>query len=92
MVLFDENSRTRRSDIDLSCNGSTVRPCDWQIFFVSICHSVDALFHRDLNIYRECKECPSSKTSQDRQSAERLWKLSEEMTNLQDALKEIRNN
>ncbi|CAF0849538.1 unnamed protein product [Adineta ricciae] len=42
--------------------------------------------------FSECKECPSSKTSQDRQSAERLWKLSEEMTNLRDALKEIRNN
>jgi hypothetical protein len=39
----------------------------------------------------DCKERLSSKASRDEQSAERLWKLSEEMTQLNDALKEVRD-
>ncbi|CAF3571608.1 unnamed protein product [Adineta steineri] len=42
--------------------------------------------------FKECKEYPSSKTSLDQQAAKRLWKLSEEMTHLDDALKYVRNN
>ncbi|CAF1069588.1 unnamed protein product [Adineta steineri] len=42
--------------------------------------------------FKECKECSSSKTSLDQQAAKRLWKLSEEMTHLDDALKHVRNN
>ncbi|CAF1333800.1 unnamed protein product [Adineta steineri] len=42
--------------------------------------------------FKECKECSSSKTSLDQQAAKRLWKLSEEMTHLDDALKYVRNN
>jgi NAD(P)-dependent dehydrogenase (short-subunit alcohol dehydrogenase family) len=37
----------------------------------------------------DCKERLSSKASRDQQSGERLWKLSEEMTQLNDALKEL---
>ncbi|CAF0998162.1 unnamed protein product [Adineta steineri] len=42
--------------------------------------------------FKECKEYSSSKTSLDQQAAKRLWKLSEEMTHLDDALKYVRNN
>ncbi|UJR20954.1 hypothetical protein I4U23_024061 [Adineta vaga] len=42
--------------------------------------------------FSECQERSSSKTSLDQQIAERLWKLSEDMTNLNDALKDISNN
>jgi hypothetical protein len=41
--------------------------------------------------FSDCKERQSSKASCDEQSAERLWKLSEEMTQLNDALKEVRD-
>lgn len=41
--------------------------------------------------FSDCKERIPSKTSRDEESAQRLWKLSEEMTNLNDALKEIRD-
>jgi hypothetical protein len=39
----------------------------------------------------DCKERVSSKSSRDEHSAERLWKLSEEMTDLNNALKEVRD-
>ena len=39
--------------------------------------------------FSDCKERLSSNASRDEQSAVRLWKLSEEMTHLHDALKEI---
>ncbi|CAF3799360.1 unnamed protein product [Adineta steineri] len=42
--------------------------------------------------FKDCKECSSSKTSLDQQAAKRLWKLSEEMTHLDDALKYVQNN
>ncbi|CAF3631557.1 unnamed protein product [Adineta steineri] len=42
--------------------------------------------------FKDCKEYSSSKTSLDQQAAKRLWKLSEEMTHLDDALKYVRNN
>jgi hypothetical protein len=35
-------------------------------------------------MHSDCKERQSSKASLDKQSAERLWKLSEEMTHLKD--------
>lgn len=38
----------------------------------------------------DCAESPSSKASLDEQAARRLWKLSEEMTHLPEAFKEIR--
>ncbi|CAF2404068.1 unnamed protein product [Rotaria sp. Silwood2] len=41
--------------------------------------------------FSDCKERQSSKISRDEQSAERLWKLSAEMTQLNDALKEVRD-
>jgi len=41
--------------------------------------------------FSDCKERLSSKRSRDEQSAKRLWKLSEEMTQLNDALKEVRD-
>ena len=41
--------------------------------------------------FSDCKERRTSKAACDKQSAQRLWKLSEEMTHLNDALKEIRN-
>ncbi len=45
----------------------------------------------NIEFYSDCKERLSSKTSRDEQAAERLWKLSEEMTDLNDALKEVRD-
>ncbi|CAF0764833.1 unnamed protein product [Adineta steineri] len=42
--------------------------------------------------FKDCKKCSSSKTSLDQQAAKRLWKLSEEMTHLDDALKYVQNN
>ncbi|CAF1426223.1 unnamed protein product [Adineta steineri] len=50
------------------------------------------LNHVTRKYFKECKECTSSKTSLDQQAAKRLWKLSEEMTHLDDALKYVRNN
>ncbi len=43
----------------------------------------------NIRFYSDCKERLSSKASRDQQSGERLWKLSEEMTQLNDALKEL---
>jgi hypothetical protein len=48
-------------------------------------------FSRTIQLSSDCKERLSSKASRDEQSAQRLWKLSEEMTHLNDALKELRD-
>jgi len=37
-----------------------------------------------LNFFSDCKERLSSKPSRDEQAAKRLWKLSEEMTQLKE--------
>lgn len=48
-------------------------------------------FFINIKFSSDCKERLSSKNSRDEQAAARLWKLSEEMTHLNDALKEIRD-
>jgi hypothetical protein len=48
-------------------------------------------FSRTIQLSSDCQERLSSKASRDEQSAQRLWKLSEEMTHLNDALKELRD-
>ena len=53
---------------------------------------VDLFLLIDMRVFSDCKERLSSIASRDEQSAERLWKLSEEMTHLNDVLKEINNH
>jgi hypothetical protein len=51
-------------------------------YFRLVIHSI--LLTMNIEFFSDCKERLSSKPSRDEQAAERLWKLSEEMTQLKE--------